>query len=41
MVVNKHAIGVCNPAYSCACPKPGQTGRVVAGTKGIWNKIWG
>jgi len=25
------ATAVHNPAYSCACPKPGQIGRVVAG----------
>jgi len=24
-------MGVCNPAYSCACSKPGQIGRVAAG----------
>jgi len=27
----KQAIGVCNPAYSCAYPKPGYIGTVAAG----------
>jgi len=26
-------MGACNPAYSCACPKPEYIGRVVAGTE--------